>query len=122
MIFVSGYWRNFGGDICIRMLGKIHVQNIQKFCPSADTVGLIKSETLSWEQHVAGMGAKRNAYRVLLGKPGRKKQIRRSKLKWKDNIKNFLKKQWDGAYWKILAYDRNNWGAVLKTLMNLGFT
>jgi hypothetical protein len=30
---------------------------------------MIKSRRMRWAEHVAGMGEKRNAYRVLVGRP-----------------------------------------------------
>jgi hypothetical protein len=34
-----------------------------------DDFRLIKSRSMRWEVHVARMGEKRNAYRILVGKP-----------------------------------------------------
>jgi hypothetical protein len=33
------------------------------------------------------MGEKRNAYRILVGKPEKKRQLRRPRRRWVDNIK-----------------------------------
>jgi hypothetical protein len=41
-------------------------------------------------EHVARMGEKRNAYRVMLGKPEGKRPLGRSKHKWLDDIKLIL--------------------------------
>jgi hypothetical protein len=30
---------------------------------------MIKSKMMKWARHIAGMGEKRNAYRLLVGKP-----------------------------------------------------
>jgi hypothetical protein len=35
---------------------------------------------------VASKGDRRGAYRVLVGKPGGKRPLRRAKCRWKDNI------------------------------------
>jgi hypothetical protein len=32
-------------------------------------IGMIKSRRMRWARHVARMGEKRNAYRILVGKP-----------------------------------------------------
>jgi hypothetical protein len=48
--------------------------------------------------HVAGTGDRRGAYRVLVGKPGGKRPLRRSKHTWKDNIKIDIQKVgWRGG-------------------------
>jgi hypothetical protein len=38
---------------------------------------MIKSKGTRWAGHVIGMGEKSNAYRVLVGKPERKRQLGR---------------------------------------------
>jgi hypothetical protein len=37
--------------------------------------------------HLARIGEKRNAYRILVGKPERKKPVGRPRSRWVDNIK-----------------------------------
>ena len=46
-----------------------------------------KNEMGLWVVHVACMGNKRGAYRVLVGKPGGKRPIARPGCKWENNIK-----------------------------------
>jgi hypothetical protein len=36
---------------------------------------MIKSKRMRWAGHVARMGEKRNAYRILMGKPERKRPL-----------------------------------------------
>jgi hypothetical protein len=46
------------------------------------------------------MGEKRNAYRILTGKPERKRPLGRSRHRWADNIKMDLREMgWDGVDW-----------------------
>jgi hypothetical protein len=40
---------------------------------------MIKSRRMRWAGHVARMGAKRNAYRILVGEARRKETTRKSK-------------------------------------------
>jgi len=40
--------------------------------------------------HVARMGEGRGVYRLLVGKPGRKSPLGRSRRRWEDNIKTDL--------------------------------
>jgi hypothetical protein len=45
-------------------------------------------------------GEKRNAYKVLAGKPERKKPLGRPRRRWVDNIKTNLREiGWDGVLW-----------------------
>jgi len=41
--------------------------------------------------HVAPMGEMRNGYKVLVGKPGGKRPLRRPRRRWEDNIKMGLR-------------------------------
>jgi hypothetical protein len=43
-----------------------------------DIIRIIKLRRMKWAGHVARMGAKRNAYRDLVGKAGRKKTTRKT--------------------------------------------
>jgi hypothetical protein len=51
---------------------------------------MIKSRRMKWTGHVAQMGEKRNAYRILVGKPQGKRPLRRPKRRRVDNIKKDL--------------------------------
>jgi hypothetical protein len=66
------------------------------------------------------MGEKRNAYRLLVGKPGGKRPLGRPRRRSVDNIKMDLREiGWDGVVWIDLAQDRNQWRALVNTVMNL---
>jgi hypothetical protein len=66
------------------------------------------------------MGEKRNAYRILLGKPEGKKPLGRPRRRLVDNIKMDLGAiGWDGVDWIELAQDRDQWRALVNTMMNL---
>jgi hypothetical protein len=65
------------------------------------------------------MGETRNAYRILVGKPEGKRSLRRPRRRWVDNIKIDLgERGWDGADWIDLAQDRDQWRALVNTVMN----
>jgi hypothetical protein len=50
------------------------------------------------------MGEKRNAYRILMGKPEEKRPLGRPRHCWVDNIKMDLRKiGWDGVDWIDVA-------------------
>ena len=50
-------------------------------------VWVIKSRRIRCAGHEALMGEKRGIYRVLLGKPERKRPLGRPRNRWEDNIK-----------------------------------
>jgi hypothetical protein len=66
------------------------------------------------------MGEKRNAYRLLVGKPEGKRPLGRPKRRWVDNIKtDFLEIGWGGVDWIGLAQDRDKWRALVNAVINL---
>jgi hypothetical protein len=65
-------------------------------------------------------GEKRNAYRILVGKPEGKRPIGRSRHRWEDNIKVDLGGVEWGSMDRIdLAQDGDQWRAAVNTVMKL---
>jgi hypothetical protein len=70
--------------------------------------------------HVARMGEKRNAYRILLGRPDGKRPLGRPRRRRAKNIKIDLRELgWDGMDWIDLAQNMDQWRALVNTVMNL---
>jgi hypothetical protein len=66
------------------------------------------------------MGEKRNAYRILVGKPEVKIPLGRPRHRWEDNIRmDLIEIGWGGIDWIDLAQDRDQWMALVNTVMNL---
>jgi hypothetical protein len=83
-------------------------------------IGITKSRRMRWEGHVIRMGEKRNAYRLMVGKPEGKRPLGRPRCRWVDNIKmDLLEIGWGGVGWTGLAQDRNKWSALVNAVMNL---
>jgi hypothetical protein len=59
---------------------------------------MIKSRRMSWAGHVARMGEKRNAYRILMGKPEGKRQLRRTRSRRVDNFIMDIKRDRMGCF------------------------
>jgi hypothetical protein len=56
-----------------------------------------------------------------VGNPEGKRPLGRPRRRWVDNIKMHLREiRWDSMDWIDLAQDRDQWRALLNTVMNLG--
>jgi hypothetical protein len=66
------------------------------------------------------MGEKRNAYRILVGKPEAKRPLGRPRRRWVDNIKMDLRAiGWDIVIWTDMTQDWDQWRALVNTVLNL---
>jgi hypothetical protein len=66
------------------------------------------------------MEAKRNAYRLLVGKPEGKRPLGRPKRKWVDNIRmDIVELGWSDVVWVCLAEDKDRWRALVNSVLNL---
>jgi hypothetical protein len=63
---------------------------------------------------------KRNAYRLLVGKPEGKRPLGRPRRRWVDNIRMGLREVgWGDVGWIGLAQGRNRWRALVNSVLNL---
>ena len=78
---------------------------------------MINLRRLRWTGHVASMGKRRGTYRVLVGKPERRRAVRRLRRKWEDNIKilKSIFREWDG--WHGLDRSGSEQGQVVGSWM-----
>jgi hypothetical protein len=66
------------------------------------------------------MGEKRNVYRILVGMPEGKRLLGRPRLRWVDNMKMDLREIGrDDMDWIDLTQNRDQWRALVNTVMNL---
>ena len=74
------WWRVFENRVLRRIFGpkmdevtrewrRLHNRELYPLYCLPDIIQVIKSRRLSWAGHVARMGERRGAYRVLVGKP-----------------------------------------------------
>jgi hypothetical protein len=105
---VTGGWR------------KLYNEELHNLYSSPSIIRIIKSRGMRWAGHVARMGAKRNVYRLLVGKPEGKRPLGRPRRRWIDNIKmDLLEIGVSVVDWIGLAQDRYRWRALVNSVMNL---
>jgi hypothetical protein len=105
---VTGDWR------------KLHNEELNELYSSPTIVRVIKSRRMRWAGHLAHMGKGRGVYRVLVGKPERKRPLGRPRRRWEDNNKVDLKEVGCGGMdWIELAKDTDMWRALVNAVMNL---
>jgi len=67
---VMGEWR------------KLHLEELGDLYSSPNIIWVIKSRRMGWAGHVARLGARRGACRVLVGKPEGKRPLGRRRRRW----------------------------------------
>jgi hypothetical protein len=66
------------------------------------------------------MGAKRNVYRILVGKPEGNGKLGRPRRMWVNNIKMDIREiGWNGVDLIDMAQDRDQWRDLVNTVLNL---
>jgi hypothetical protein len=105
---VMGEWR------------KLYNEELPDLYSSPSMIEIIKSQRMRWVGHVARMEVKRNAYRLLVGKPEGKRPLGRPRRRWVDNIRMDLGEVgWGDVDWIGLAQNRNRWRALVNSVLNL---
>jgi hypothetical protein len=107
---VTGGWRKLHNE-------ELHTGNLYS---SPSITRMIKARMMRWAEHVARMGAKWNASRILVGNPEGKRPLGRRRRRCVDNIKMDLREiGWDGMDWIDLVQVRDQWRALVNAVMNL---
>jgi hypothetical protein len=66
-------------------------------------------------------GGKKNAYRLLVGKPEGRRLLGRPRRRWLNNIRmDLVEVGWGDVDWISLAQDRNRLRALAKSVLTLG--
>jgi hypothetical protein len=60
-------------------LRKLHNEELDNLYSLPDIIRMIKSRRMKWARNVARMGGRRNAYRILVGKPEGQRPLGRPK-------------------------------------------
>jgi hypothetical protein len=98
----------------------VSVLGLRDLYSSPSIIRIIKSSRMRWAGYVARMGEKRNAYRLLVGKPEWKIPLGRPRCRWVDNVRMDLGEVgWGDVDWIGLVKDRNRWRAHVNSVLNI---
>jgi hypothetical protein len=110
-VFENSVLRRIFGPKRDELIGgwrKLHNEELHNLYSSPNIIRMIKSRRMRFTGHVARMGEKRNAYRMLVGTPDGKRPLGRPRHKCVDNIKMDLRELgWDDMEWIEWAEDRD---------------
>jgi hypothetical protein len=105
---VTGEWR------------KLHNDELHDLYSSPSIVRIINARRMRLAGHVTRMGEKRNAYRLLVGKPEGRKPLGRPRRRCLDNIRmDLVEVGWGDVDWIGLAQDRDSWRALVNSVLHL---
>jgi hypothetical protein len=75
---------------------------------------------MRWVGHVAYMGDRRGACRLLIDRPEGKGLFRRRRYRYEENIKmDFQELGWVGMDWIDQAQDMDRWRVLVNVVVNL---
>jgi hypothetical protein len=77
---------------------RLHNQELYNLYCSPIVIQVVKS-IIRWVRHVACMGDRRRAYRILVGRPEGRRSLGRPRCRWEDNIKMHLQEVGHGLDW-----------------------
>jgi hypothetical protein len=121
-VFENRVLRIFGPkrDEVMEEWRKLHNKELRDLYSSPSIIRIIKSRRMGWAGHIARMGEKMNAYRLLVGKPEGKRPLGRPGRRWVDKIRLDLGEVgWGDVDWIGVAQDRNGWRALVNSVLNL---
>jgi hypothetical protein len=81
---------------------KLHNEELHNLYSSPSIIRMITSRKMRWRGHVTRMAEKKIAYRILVGKPERKRPLGRTRRRWVENIRMDLERWvgiWIGLIW-----------------------
>jgi hypothetical protein len=89
---VTGGWR------------KLHNEELHNLYSSPSILRMIKSRRIRWAGHVVRMGEKRNAYMILVGKPGGQRSLGRPRCRTRTRLISGVHVTFGVRSWRIGWY------------------
>jgi hypothetical protein len=78
---------------------RLHNEELYAVYSSSGIIRVLKLRILEWAGHVARMGERRDAYRILMEKPEGRRLLGRPRLRWENNFKiNILEVCFGGSW------------------------
>jgi hypothetical protein len=71
----------------------VYKEELHNFQSSSDIIRMTRLSRMRWAGHVANIGHMRNAYRMLVWKPERKRPPGRNRRRWEYNKECILERQ-----------------------------
>jgi hypothetical protein len=97
--------------------GELHNEELHNLYSLPSIIRMIKSRVMRWGLHVARIGKRRTAYRVLVEKPEGKAPLGRPRHKWEDNVNMNLREMgWGDIDWILLVQDRDQQQDLVTTI------
>jgi hypothetical protein len=101
-------------------LRKLHNEELHDLYSSPSIIRIMEVRRMRWTGHVTRMGEKRNAYRLLVGKPEGRRPLGRPRRGWLDNNRmDLVEVGWSDVDWIGLVQDRDRWRALVNSVLNL---
>jgi hypothetical protein len=107
------------GDKVTERWRKVHNKELHYLYSAQSIIRMIKSRRMRWEGQIERMEEKRNAYRLLVGKPEGKRPLGRPRRRWVHVRTDLGEVGWGDVDWTDLAHGRGRWRATVNSVLNL---
>jgi hypothetical protein len=99
---------------------RLRNEELHNLYGSPDSIRMIKSRRMRWAGHVARMGEMSDSYKILVVNVEGKRPLGRPRRRWEViNSMTLGKMLWEGVDWIHLSQDRDQWRALVNTVMNI---
>jgi hypothetical protein len=92
----------------------MHNEELHDLYSSPSIIRILKARRMRWARHVARMGEKMEAYKLLAGKAEGMRPLGRPRHRM-----DLVVMGWGDVDWICLAQDRDRWMVLVNSLLNL---